>query len=301
MTIRNIIFGISGKTLLPEEKAFFAKINPYGFILFSRNIEDPTQVKELIKELKECVSNTNLHILVDQEGGRVRRLKPPHFKDAKSAQTFRELAEKNLTDAKEKVFKAHFEMGLELKELGFTMNCAPVADVYHSWAHDIIGDRSFGTDPEQIAELCKSALDGLNKAGIEGVIKHIPGHGRALADSHFELPRVNTSLNELEETDFKVFKLLRDAPFAMTAHVVYDALDQQNPATTSSIAINYIREQLGFNGAIMSDDLAMKALSGTPAENARAALDAGCDLLLHCNGNMTEMLDIVHEVYPFVA
>ncbi|MFI4955151.1 MAG: beta-N-acetylhexosaminidase, partial [Gammaproteobacteria bacterium] len=267
-----------------------------GFILFSRNIADPAQLKALIEELNGAVTNTHLHVLVDQEGGRVRRLKPPHFQDAKAAKTFRDLAETDLDKAKDETFNAHFNMGLELKSLGFTMNCAPVADIFYPWAHDIIGDRSFGSTPQQVAELCKSALNGLNKAGIAGIVKHIPGHGRALSDSHFELPRVNTSLTELEATDFEAFKLLNDAPFAMTAHVVYEALDPLNPATTSSIVIDYIRNQLGFKGAIMSDDLAMKALSGTPAENAKAALAAGCDLLLHCNGNMNEMVEIVKEI-----
>lgn len=297
MNIKNIIFGLSGKALTVAEREFFAKVNPYGFILFSRNIENPDQVKSLIQELNDCVANTNLHILVDQEGGRVRRLKPPYFKDACAAKVYSDMAKDDLHAAKQKTFDAHYYMGQELRALGFTMNCAPVADIYYPWAHDIIGDRSFGSEPEQVAELCRSVLGGLNKAGVDGVIKHIPGHGRALADSHFELPRVNASLVELEQTDFKAFKLLNDSPFAMTAHVVYEALDPNNPATTSKIVIDYIRNHIGFAGCIMSDDLSMKALAGTPAENAQAALAAGCDLLLHCNGKMEEMVDIYQTIY----
>lgn len=286
------IFGCSGKTLLPEEKAFFSQHNPLGFILFSRNIEGKDQVKALVKEMKECVQREDVPILIDQEGGRVARLKKPVFRGAPPAGSFAALAEDFPDIAKEGVYLNARLIAEELKEIGVTVDCAPVADVPVKGAHDIIGDRAYGDTPERVTFLARAMSEGLLDGGIVPIMKHIPGHGRARADSHEDLPVVDTSKEELENWDFTVFRALSDIPWAMTAHILYTAIDKKYPATLSPAMVKLIREEIGFDGVLVTDDLSMKALKGSFADRTVHALQAGCDVVLHCNGEMQEMQEI---------
>jgi beta-N-acetylhexosaminidase len=290
--MKSVIFGLEGLELKQEEKDFFKVQQPLGFILFARNIKDPQQVRSLVEDLKSCVEHDYVPILIDQEGGRVRRLKPPFFREAKAAKIYANLAESNLEAAKQMTFLNHYLMGKELIDLGINTNCAPVADLLFDGAHEIVSDRSFGKDPQQVIELCRAAALGLQAAGVTSIIKHIPGHGRAKVDSHFDLPKVNTSLSELEKTDFLPFKELSNIPIAMTAHMIFDALDPNLPVTLSSNAVHYIREKIGFKNILLTDDLSMKALTGSFTEKVNQAQDAGCDVMLHCNGIMEEMKEI---------
>lgn len=292
---KNIIFGLSGIEISHEERAFFQRHQPLGFILFSRNIGDPEQVRELVQDLRSTVSHKAIPILIDQEGGRVRRLKPPHYREAKAAGEFAALSDKNLTDAKTATFLNHFLMGRELSDLGINVDCAPVVDLLFEGAHSIIGDRSFGKDPHIVTLLGRCAMAGLMAAGVLPILKHIPGHGRAMADSHQDLPVISTPLLELEQTDFIPFKKLASCPLAMTAHVIVPDLDPVNPVTVSKKAIDYIREGIGYENIIITDDLSMKALSGTLGQRAEKSQAAGCDLLLHCNGKLDEMEEIAQH------
>ncbi|PIR31880.1 MAG: beta-N-acetylhexosaminidase [Alphaproteobacteria bacterium CG11_big_fil_rev_8_21_14_0_20_44_7] len=279
--IKPVIYGCLGTKLSDEEKDFFKRVQPFGFIIFARNIENPEQLKTLIAELKSCVSHSP-EILIDQEGGRVQRMTAPHWPKYPPAQ---------MLDTEEKAYEGGYKIGCDLAEMGINVDCAPMLDVRHPDADDIIGDRAFGTTPENVAILGKAFAKGLMKAGIKPVIKHIPGHGRATCDSHLELPRVCANLEELQ-TDFAPFRALNDMPYAMTAHIIYEAIDAENCATESAKVIDLIRKDIGFSGLIMSDDLSMKALQGSFAERAEKSLAAGCDLLLHCNGDMNEMEEI---------
>ncbi len=290
--MKSVIFGLEGLKLKQEERDFFKAQQPLGFILFARNIKDHQQVKSLVEDLKSCVNHDYVPILIDQEGGRVRRLKPPLFREAKAAKIYANLAESNLEAAKQMTFLNHYLMGKELMELGINTNCAPVADLLFAGAHEIVSDRSFGKDPQQVIELCRAAALGLQAAGVTPIIKHIPGHGRAKVDSHFDLPKVTTSLSELEKTDFLPFKELSNIPIAMTAHMIFDALDPNAPVTLSAAAVNYIREKIGFKNILLTDDLSMKALTGSFTEKVTQAQEAGCDVMLHCDGNMEAMQEI---------
>ena len=286
-SIKPVIFGCAGEALSDEEKRFFADIRPCGFILFARNVSSPAQVRALIQELREIVPNAP--VLIDQEGGRVARLKAPHWPDRPAAASFRY---ENFPD-KESAERAAFEEGKNtgemLLDLGINVDCAPVCDLDIDGADAIVGDRSFGKTPEDAAPLAASYAGGLAAAGVMPVIKHIPGHGRALCDSHKKLPVVDADLESLERTDFAVFKALSDFPCAMTAHIVYNALDANNCATLSRATIGYIRNKIGFDGLLMSDDLGMHALSGGFNARARDCLAAGCDVALHCSGDIQEM------------
>jgi beta-N-acetylhexosaminidase len=286
---RAVIFGCSGPELTPEERTFFAEVDPVGFILFERNCTSPDQVRALCEALCDSVGRPHAPILIDQEGGRVRRLKPPHWREAPPARVFAERALIDTNAARNAVALNAGLIASELADLGIDVDCAPVLDLPQPDADPIIGDRAFGTDPEIVALLGRAMCDGLLAGGALPVIKHIPGHGRARADSHKELPRVDTPLAELRAYDFKPFKALADQPIGMTAHVVYEAIDPDRPATTSPLAIDLIRSEIGFDGVLVSDDLSMKALSGDFKERAEAALAAGCDVVLHCNGDMAEM------------
>ncbi len=288
-----VIFGMAGTTLTAEETEFFREVQPYGYILFARNCDNPQQIKDLTAVLREISGRDDLPILIDQEGGRVARLKPPHFPAFPPAAQFAKLAETDLEAAKKAVYDNALSIANMLIKLGITVNCAPLADVPIAGAHEIIGDRAFGNDPQQVATLARAMADGLIAGGVTPVLKHIPGHGRAFADSHHELPVVHTALEELRATDFVPFKTLADLPLAMTAHVLFSAIDAENMATVSPKAIRLIREELGFSGLLMSDDLSMKAMRGDFSERARAVLAAGCDLVLHCNGDMAEMRAIM--------
>ena len=289
------IFGLAGLTLSDEERAFFKSVRPLGYILFARNIEKPTQVSDLTQELRNLSPGDNPLILIDQEGGRVQRLVPPYWRFAPAMAEFGALYARN-PELALSVLKTNMTLiGRELCELGIDVDCAPVMDVPVPGAHDVIGDRAFSPDPEVIAAMAPQACDGLRDAGIVPVIKHLPGHGRATADSHKELPVVTEDLETLRHSDFSPFKALcgnesQGVCFGMTAHVVYSALDPDRPATTSKKVISeIIRGEIGFEGLLMSDDLAMKALDGPFDERAAASLDAGCDVILHCDGNLEDM------------
>jgi len=292
-----VIFGCSGAALTGAEKRFFSDVCPTGFILFERNCKEKRQVLRLVAELKEITGRSATPILIDQEGGRVQRLKPPHWRAAPAASVFAALAEKDLDLALEAVWLNAALIAAELSDLGITVDCAPVLDVPQPGAHDVIGDRAFGSEPGLIAALGKAMAQGLLDGGILPVIKHLPGHGRAVSDSHKELPVVDARPGELETADYPPFQALADMPWAMTAHVIYTALDADNPATTSATVISeIIRGLIGFDGVLVSDDIGMKALSGPFDERASSSLAAGCDLALHCSGDMTEMEETIKGI-----
>ena len=299
-----VIFGLAGPELTPDERAFFRDANPAGYILFGRNIETPAQLRALTDALRALRGDDQLPILIDQEGGRVARLGAPHWQDwpaaavvARGATMSEEVAE---SQAAERVRLNYEALGLELAAMGVTVTCAPVLDVPQADAHDIIGDRAFGETPEHVATLGRACLDGLALAGIAGVIKHIPGHGRALSDSHESLPRVAADAASLA-ADCQPFSELSDATMAMTAHVVYEAWDAEYCASVSARVIKeQIRGCIGFDGLLMSDDLDMKALSGDLPSRAVAVLEAGCDIALNCWGRFDDMTAIA-EVVPTIT
>lgn len=293
-----VIFGCSGTTLTPEEKEFFTEHQPLGFILFKRNIKDKIQLKALVKELKSTLNTTNPPILIDQEGGRVARLTSPHWFHPPASAL---LAQGNLDDAKKRVFETYSQMAEELKEMGITVNCAPVLDLNIAEADPIMGDRTFSDDPHVVAELGTIAIKALQAGGITPVMKHIPGHGAATCDSHEALPVVSLPYKDLQ-SHFAPFKANAHCPWAMTAHIVYTAVDPEHPATQSSLLIqDVIREEIGFRGFLISDDLGMKALTGPFSERAHRSLEAGCDAVLHCSGNRKEMNEVMEGVKPFSA
>lgn len=292
------ILGMHGTTLTADEIAFFKDLQPYGFILFARNCESPKQIRSLIDSLKKAVGREVLPILIDQEGGRVARLKPPHWPAFPTAEKLASIYQKDKEKAKQAVYLNARLIAAELTSLGITVNCAPLADLPVAGAHDIIGDRAFGRSPQQVIDLARAMASGLMDGGIIPVLKHIPGHGRAGADSHEELPVVNESIETLRATDFVPFKALSDLPMAMTAHVLYTALDKERMATVSPTIISLIRNELGFNGLLMSDDISMKAMKGSFAQRARDTLAAGCDVVLHCNGKMDEMTTLAEGLKP---
>jgi len=290
VTASAAIYGCAGLRLSDAERRFFRSADPFGFIVFLRNVETPEQLARLTAELRETVGRADAPVLIDQEGGRVARLKPPHWRAAAPAARFGQLASRDRAAAEEAVRLNARLLALELRAVGVDVNCAPVLDLRLPGAHEVIGDRAFGADPEAVACLGRAMMDGFLEAGVMPVAKHIPGHGRAAVDSHLALPRVSTARAELESTDFRAFRLCADAPWAMTAHVVYSDIDPGRPATTSPVVIkDVIRSAIGFDGLLLSDDLSMQALSGTLAERARDALAAGCDVVLHCNGDLCEM------------
>ena len=286
-----VIFGCAGTTVTADERRFFKDSDPLGFILFARNCDTPDQVAGLVSELRSSVGRGDAPVLIDQEGGRVQRLGPPHWPVYPSARNLVNAAmEVNPEKVEEAVRLNSYLIAHDLLKLGIDVNCAPVADVPEIGAHDIIGDRAYGDTPEDVARLARAVCDGLLQGGVMPIIKHIPGHGRAGVDSHMELPVVDAGRNDLNAADFAPFEALSDMPWAMTAHVVYSAIDPAAPATLSKTMIgDVIREQIGFDGILISDDLSMKALSGDFRERTEGALAAGCDLALHCNGDMAEM------------
>ena len=293
MASRACIFGCEGTVLSEAERRFFQSVRPWGFILFARNIKTADQTRALIAALRESVEDDQALVFVDQEGGRVQRLKPPLAKLRSPADPFGALYAKDAEAGLKAVWLNHRLLAHEVLSLGFNADCAPCLDLRHPGAHDIIGDRSFGEDPAVVASLGQAAMDGLIAGGVAPVIKHIPGHGRAFADSHLELPVVHTARAELERTDFAPFVALAHAPMAMTAHVVFSAIDPDACATVSAkVTQDIIRGHMGFDGLLMSDDLSMKALGGSFAERTQASLAAGSDLVLHCNGQMDEMTEV---------
>jgi beta-N-acetylhexosaminidase len=297
LAISAAILGCAGTALLAEEAAFFRDVKPWGFILFRRNIESPDQVRALTAALRATVGRADAPILIDQEGGRVARLQPPHWKTYPPGRAYGELVANDPLLAREITRLGARLIAHDLAALGINVDCVPVLDVPDPKGHEIIGDRAYGDTPEQVATLGRAAAEGLLAGGVLPIIKHIPGHGRAMSDSHLELPVVKAKLAELEARDFAPFRVLSDMPMAMTAHVVYTAIDRSRPATTSKKAIKkIIRESLGFDGLLMSDDLSMKALSGDFRQRAKDSLAAGCDVVLHCNGDMAEMKAVMSGV-----
>jgi beta-N-acetylhexosaminidase len=287
------ILGCSGTQLTAEERAFFEKVQPFGFILFARNVDTPGQVRALVDEMRSIVERRNAPVLIDQEGGRVQRLKPPNWPDFPPAARFGELYARDRSRATDAVRLGARLIAAELAAVDVNVDCLPVADVRQPEGHDVIGDRSYGVDPAVVAALAQAAADGLIEEGVLPVVKHMPGHGRARVDSHETLPVVDAAIAELERVDFEPFRRLAGLPIAMTAHVVYSALDPEHAATVSpKVVKEVIREHIGFHGLLLTDDLSMKALRGGLGERAEAAIAAGCDIALHCNGKMEEMVEV---------
>ena len=296
MNNRAFITGISGTELDDAEREFIRAERPWGFILFKRNIETPEQVTVLVRELRSITGDLDAPVLIDQEGGRVQRLGPPHWPVYPAGAVFGTLYDIDrglgLTAAR---LSARL-IAADLIDLGVTVDCLPLADVPVAGADAVIGNRAYGTEPGKVAAIARAVTEGLEQGGVLPVLKHIPGHGRATADTHFRLPEVDTSKAELERTDFAAFQPLADLPMAMTAHVVFSALDPAHPATTSATIIEQvIRGVIGFQGLLMSDDVSMNALAGSIAERTRAIVTAGCDMVLHCNGKLDEMRAVARE------
>jgi beta-N-acetylhexosaminidase len=289
------IAGCLGTALSPSERAFFARTKPFGLILFRRNCEAPEQLKRLTDDFRAAVGRRNAPVLVDQEGGRVQRLGPPSnaWRQYPPARSYGEAYARDPLTALRAARHVGRLMAEDLIAAGITVNCVPVLDVPQPGAHEIIGSRAYARSVEPIMALARAHAAGFMDGGVLPVMKHIPGHGRAKADSHLELPVVNATRAELEAVDFPPFAAMADAPMAMTAHVVYTAIDKTAPATLSRKVIgSVIRRQIGFGGLLMTDDLSMKALSGSYAEKTRRALESGCDVVLHCNGEMDQMEEV---------
>lgn len=293
MDLRAFITGVSGLSLTADERAFLRAEQPWGFILFKRNIDTPDQVIGLVKELRDCVGRADAPVLIDQEGGRVQRLGPPHWPVYPPGAVFGTLYDIDSELGLRAARLASALIAFDLTDLGITVDCLPLADVPVAGADAVIGNRAYGTRPDKVAEIARAVTEGLATGGVLPVLKHIPGHGRATADSHLRLPVVDTPRAELERTDFAAFRPLADLPMAMTAHVVFSAIDPAQPATTSATMITQvIRDAIGFQGLLMSDDVSMNALAGSIAERTGAIFEAGCDVVLHCNGNLREMRDV---------
>src|SRR5947209_2220640 len=296
MSTRAFITGVSGTGLTAAEREFIRAERPWGFILFKRNVESPAQVAALVAELRAASNAAGAPVLIDQEGGRVQRLGPPHWPVYPAGAVFGTLYD---TDSALGLTAARLSARLiaaDLADLGITVDCLPLADVPVAGANAVIGNRAYGTDPGKVAAIARAVTEGLEQGGVLPVLKHIPGHGRATADTHFKLPTVDTPREELDRTDFAAFRPLADLPMAMTAHVVFSAVDPIHPATTSATMIaQVIRGVIGFQGLLMSDDVSMNALAGSIAERTRAIVNAGCDMVLHCNGKLEEMRDVARE------
>src|SRR5258705_3380620 len=296
MRRRAFITGIAGTKLSAAEREFIAAEQPWGFILFKRNIDNSSQVAALNSELRSIVGDVDAPVLIDQEGGRVQRFAPPNWPVYPPGALFGRLYD---IDSALGLTAARLSARLiadDLLKVGVTVDCLPLADVPVAGADAVIGDRAYGTEPGKVAAIARAVTDGLEQGGILPVLKHIPGHGRATADTHFRLPQVDTPKTELERTDFAAFQPLADLPMAMTARVVFSALDPAQPATTSATIIRrVIRGVIGFQGLLMSDDVSMNALAGSIAERTRAIDSAGCDMVLHCNGKLDEMREVARQ------
>lgn len=291
-----MIFGCAGPTLGADERAFFRDADPLGFILFKRNCDDPVQVRALVDSLRDSVGREDAPVLIDQEGGRVARLVPPCWPRYPAAAAIAALGGERAVEAAALGARLVAD---DLASLGITVDCAPVLDVPVPGADAIIGDRAYGDTPAQVARLGRAVCDGLLAGGVLPVVKHIPGHGRGTVDSHLALPVVEASRTDLESSDFAPFRALADMPWAMTAHVVYTAIDAERPATLSPRVIaEVIRRDIGFAGVLVSDDLSMGALGGSLARRTQDALAAGCDVVLHCNGDREEMAAVSGAAAP---
>jgi beta-N-acetylhexosaminidase len=291
-----VIYGCLGTELNSDERQFFRDVQPWGFILFGRNISDREQVRKLIASLRDCVNDGEAPVLIDQEGGAVARLGPPHWHSRPSAARFGALYVVSAESAREAAYLNARLIASDVSDLGINVNCTPVLDVPIAGADPVIGDRAFSREPAIVIDLGRAVMQGMLDGGVLPVMKHIPGHGRATSDSHRALPHVTTRLEDLSSSDFVTFRSLNHCPLAMTAHVVFTDIDPQRPATTSPKVIrDVIRGEIGFEGVLISDDLSMNALKGPLSVRTKAALFAGCDIALHCNGNMDEMRDVARE------
>ncbi|MEL7282195.1 MAG: beta-N-acetylhexosaminidase [Pseudomonadota bacterium] len=282
------ILDCTGPRLSPEEKAFFKEADPFGFILFARHIETPDQVRALTSELRDAVGR-EAPILIDQEGGRVQRMRAPQWT---AWVTPRDEVAWAGTHAAEAMYLRYRLMAHELRSVGVDCNCAPLVDVLAEETHDFLRDRCYGDDPFEVAKIGRAVADGLLAGGVLPVVKHMPGHGRASVDSHFSLPQTDEPLDVLTATDFAPFKALNDLPMGMTGHVVFSALDER-PATLSSLVMDHIRDEIGFDGLIMTDDITMKALQADLGDISRASLEAGCDVVLLCNASLEDRRKVV--------
>ncbi|MGH6785701.1 MAG: beta-N-acetylhexosaminidase [Novosphingobium sp.] len=290
------IFGLSGTALTADERAFFADTDPAGYIVFGRNVESREQLRALTDDLRSIHGRDKLLITVDQEGGRVARLKPPVWPAWPAGAAFDRLYDLAPASAIEAARANAEALGHDLAEVGITCTHAPVLDVRQAGAHDVIGDRAYGYEPLRVAAIGRAVLDGLSRAGVVGTIKHMPGHGRTSTDTHKELPTVTASEAELE-SDIAPFRALADAPMAMTGHLLFTAWDAERPATQSPfIVAEIIRKRIGFGGLLLTDDLDMEALSGTVPERAERAVAAGCDIALNCWGKMADMVGICERL-----
>ncbi|MEM7191930.1 MAG: beta-N-acetylhexosaminidase [Pseudomonadota bacterium] len=293
MAFKAFISGCATTALTEQERTLFAKERPCGLILFGRNVSNKGQVQALVSDFKSVMGTDDVLILIDQEGGRVQRLRPPHWRAMPPARCFGDLYVIDKDAGKQAAFSAARLMAAELFELGINVDCTPCIDVAQLGAHDIIGDRAFSTDAETVSVLGREVMNGMLEGGVLPVIKHVPGHGRAMADSHKSLPHIDVSKDDLDQVDFEPFRRLADAPLAMTAHVLLSAYDDDAPATLSPVIMNdVIRGRLGLTGLIMTDDIGMKALSGTPGALTASVIAAGCDVALHCSGKYPEMVDV---------
>jgi beta-N-acetylhexosaminidase len=293
VTFKAFISGCAGTVLTADECALFAETRPCGLILFARNVDSPAQIRKIVDDFKASVGSEEILVLVDQEGGRVQRLRPPHWRAMPPQRCYGDLYAVDPEAAKRAAFAGARLMAAELHDVGINVNCTPCIDVPQQGAHDIIGDRAFSTDPDVVSVLGRAVMDGTLAGGVLPVIKHVPGHGRALADSHKSLPHIDASKEALEAVDFKPFVALHDAPLAMTAHVLLPVFDERRPATVSpAIMDKVIRDQMGLTGLIMSDDIGMKALRGSFAQLTHDVIGGGCDVVLHCSGKFSEMVEV---------
>ncbi|GLR69323.1 glycosyl hydrolase [Agaribacter marinus] len=294
---QNVIVGLEGLSILPREAALLKELNPWGFILFSRNIASPTQLKRLHAQLQEVSQQDEPIILIDQEGGRVSRLPKAFWRVPPSPSEFVKLYRKNKAEAQQACFLNNQLIAQELKACGINVNCAPMLDIAQDNAADIIHERGYGNTKEQVIALGAEVINGLKSGGVAPVIKHMPGHGRGTSDSHFDLPKVAASKEELG-IDFAPFAAFSEEAMAMSAHIVFSAYDASLPASISPTMYEVMRNEIGFNGLIMTDDINMHALSGSIAERAASALQAGADIALHCSGDFTEMKSLLAVAQP---
>ncbi|TVQ33799.1 MAG: beta-N-acetylhexosaminidase [Geminicoccaceae bacterium] len=285
-----VVVGLQGVELEPQEQRLLAAANPLGVILFQRNVADPAQLRRLAADVRDCLGRDDAPILIDQEGGRVARLRPPLWRGYPPARRIGEIAERDPERGERLAYAVALRIAADLAAVGIDWVCAPVLDLLRPETHAVIGDRAFAGDPDLVARLGTAAVQGFLDGGVVPIVKHLPGHGRATADSHLTLPRVVASQAELEATDFVPFRLLADAPAAMTAHVCFEAIDPHRPFTTSATALDTVaRGSLGTTGLLFSDDVDMQALHGSVAERVIAVLDAGHDVALQCSGRPEDM------------
>lgn len=298
----SFISGCCGPRLSPDERAFFSDEDPWGFILFKRNCETPEQVSDLVRSLRDAVGRPDAPILIDQEGGRVQRLSPPHWHAYPAARVFGEIFARDPELGLRAVWLGARLIASDLHALGIDVNCLPVLDLPLEGAHDVIGRRGYASEPVAVEALAKAAIDGLMAGSVLPVVKHIPGHGRAQVDSHFELPLVTTSRAILDSVDFHPFRALSGSPLGMTCHVLFSDIDPARPATLSPTIISeVVRGSIGFDGLLMTDDISMGALGGALKDRSRRALDADVDIVLHCSGDLGELREVAAGCQPLAG